>query len=356
MQGIGRPLTRLVVLIACMPASARAAGDTAQPGSLLYPPGLNAKAVDSIRKGLKYLADSQARDGSWRSAGQMGGYPVAMSSLAGLALLANGNSATQGPYARQVSRAATFLIRACGPDGLFALPEETSRPMHGHGFALLFLGELYGMEASEPRQRELKAVLVRGIRLTARAQSGAGGWLYTPDSRGDEGSVTVTQVQGLRACRNAGIAVPKKTIDNALSYLVKSQQQDGGIAYRVGQRGSRAPISAAAVVCWFNAGQYEDPRVKKALAYCRKQLMPDPNRRGGGYGHYFYAHLYMAQAMYLSGSDDFDIYFPKIRDTLLRTQHPDGSWDGDGVGRVYGTAIATIILQLPYSYLPIVQR
>ena len=65
MPGIGRPLTKLVVVIACMPASAWAAAETAQTGSLLYPPGLNAKAVDSIRKGLKYLADSQARDGSW---------------------------------------------------------------------------------------------------------------------------------------------------------------------------------------------------------------------------------------------------------------------------------------------------
>ena len=41
---------------------------------------------------------------------------------------------------------------------------------------------------------------------------------------------------------------------------------------------------------------------------------------------------------------------------LERTQRKDGSWEGDGVGAVYGTAIALTILQLPYSLVPIYQR
>jgi len=326
------------------------------PESMLYPPGLDARTIDAIGMGLKYLAQSQSRDGSWRSQGAMGGYPVAMTSLAGLAMLASGSTATQGAYAPNVSRAASYLMQASGPNGLIALPEESARPMHGHGFALLFLGELYGTEADEQRQRELKAVLDRAIKLTARAQSQAGGWLYTPDANADEGSVTVTQVQGLRACRNAGITVPKQVIDNALDYLDESQQPDGGIAYRLGQHGSRPAISAAAVVCWFNAGFYENENVVKALDYCKKKVLVTDNARSGFLGHYFYGHLYMAQSMYLSGPSDFNDYFPKIRNDLLQRQLKDGSWNGDGVGRVYGTAVALVILQLPYSYLPIMQR
>ena len=46
------------------------------------------------------------------------------------------------------------------------------------------------------------------IVLISRSQSRDGGWLYTPDDAGDEGSVTITQVQALRACRDAGISVP----------------------------------------------------------------------------------------------------------------------------------------------------
>jgi hypothetical protein len=37
-------------------------------------------------------------------------------------------------------------------------------------------------------------------------------------------------------------------------------------------------------------------------------------------------------------------------------QAADGSWNGDYVGPIYGTAIATLILQLPYNYLPIFAR
>ena len=71
----------------------------------------------------------------------------------------------------------------------------------------------------------------------------------------------------------------------------------------------------------------------------------------------FYAHLYYAQAVYLSGDARlWDSYFPKIRNALLRRQREDGSWMGDGVGYPYGTALALTILQLPYNRLPIMQR
>jgi len=49
-------------------------------------------------------------------------------------------------------------------------------------------------------------------------------------------------------------------------------------------------------------------------------------------------------------------YYTEIKRDLLGKQSTDGSWNGDGVGTTYGTAIACIILQLPYGYLPIYQR
>ena len=64
----------------------------------------------------------------------------------------------------------------------------------------------------------------------------------------------------------------------------------------------------------------------------------------------------MAQVMWLSGEADWQWYFPSMRDWLLSAQAADGSWDGDYVGKVYGTSIALIILQMPYAYLPILQR
>jgi hypothetical protein len=55
----------------------------------------------------------------------------------------------------------------------------------------------------------LAAVIYPGTMtaLAGLALLAAGGWYYSPDSDRDEGSVTVTQIQGLRAARNAELAL-----------------------------------------------------------------------------------------------------------------------------------------------------
>jgi len=238
--------------------------------------------------------------------------------------------------------------------GLIAPGMGEGRPMYGHGFSMLFLSQLYGMTEDPERAREIHAVLSNAVQLTARSQSGAGGWYYTPTSRNDEGSVTITQVQALRSCRNVGVAVPKVVIDNAMGYLAESQNSDGGIRYAVNQINgrSRAPITAAAVCCWFNAGEYKNPRALRALESCKQELPPE--RPTGG--HDYYAHFYLAQAMYISNDSTWSTYYARRRDLMLLQQQVDGHWPGDRIGDVYGTALALIILQLPYDQLPIMQR
>jgi hypothetical protein len=320
------------------------------------PPMVTEQVDKAIARGLKYLAANQAPDGSFRDNGGMGSYPVCMTALSGLAIAASGSTPTQGQYAPVMRRAVNYSLRSAQTNGLFCRSgEEESRSMYGHGFTMLFLAEVMGMEEDAERLGQIRGSLQKGVDLIARAQSGLGGWLYTPDMNGDEGSVTVTQVQGMRAARNAGIAVPKLVIDRAMKYLEKSAQDDGGIAYRVGMTGSRPPITAAAVACWFNAGEYENPLALKALRFCKRNIGIGQNLEGT-YGHWYYSHLYLAQVMYLAGDVEWRQYYPKIRDHLLHLQNEDGSWDGDSVGRVYGTAIALIILQLPYNNLPIMQR
>ncbi len=310
----------------------------------------------AIKKGLDYLASTQDRQGSWKSAGFYGTYPVAMTSLAGLGLLMSGSTITEGPYAENIDRATRYVLSQSSSEGLISAPGEEPRSMYGHGFATLFLSQVYGMENDPGRQKKIGDVLRKAVNLTASSQSADGGWIYTPNSRSDEGSVTITQLQALRSCRNAGVAVPKKVIDQAMGYLDLSMRADGGIAYRARQFGSsRPPITAAAVVCWYTAGQYDHPNAIKAMEYCKRNIGLGSSRTGVA-GHYFYAHLYFAQAVYLSGEKDWDWYFPSMRDHLVTIQQADGAWQGDSVGKTYGTAVGLIILQLPYNNLPIMQR
>jgi squalene cyclase len=321
----------------------------------VYPPGVTKEIQDAIERGIDWIARNQGNDGCWRNSGGYGSYPAAMTGLAGMALIAGGHTPTRGKYYDQVRRAVTFLRKNADPgSGVISVPAEEGRGMYGHGFATLFLASVYGMEEDVKEQEKLKRVLDKAVSLISSAQSSAGGWIYTPDSNSDEGSVTVTQIQALRACRMAGIVVDKKTIDRAVDYIRKCQNGDGSIRYSLNSGGDGRPaITAAGVAVLYNAGMYDDqPFVDKAVQYCRKQIQITVDNTG----HHFYTHLYWSQALYQRGGQDWTDYFAKKSQWLLKQQKKDGSWDGDGVGSVYGTAIALVILQLPYAYAPIYQR
>jgi len=347
---------------------------TAQAGapSPILPDLVNRKILTSIDRGLKYLADTQRRDGSWLNQGGYGMYPAVMTGLSGLALMAGGSTPETGPYAKKVSKAMNYLLRVAGThtDGLVAGPGAEYRSMYGHGFAMLFLAQCYGMELNTATEAKLRKVLNGGVQLIVKSQSKktsrfgkpCGGWYYTPGSSSDEGSVTVTQLQALRACRNVGIKVPKDCIDKAVEYLRHCQMSDGGICYSFSSRGSsRPPISAAAIACFYAAGVYDRTTGGKGTeAEMVEKLVQYVDRAAGtgssGGGHWFYTQFYLSQVKYQQGKKPWKAYYPVMSQRLTGMQNPDGSWNGDSVGTTYGTAIATMILQLPFGYLPIVQR
>ncbi|MCC5831100.1 MAG: terpene cyclase/mutase family protein [Phycisphaeraceae bacterium] len=322
------------------------------------PPHITPQAERAIDNGIRFLVNSQARDGSWRSSMSGGGHPVSMTSLAGLALLATGNTPTEGPHAENVRRAVNFVLASANRStGLITRPEESQRSMYPHGYALLFLAEAYGMETDVERQNQIRRVLQQAVRLTERSQSSWGGWYYTPDSTNDEGSVTITQVQGLRAARNAGILVSAKTIENAIGYLEKSANPDGGIRYTARSQGGSLPaITAQAVASLYNAGDYQNPVAQGALEFLKRRTDGDLSRLVSQGGHSTYTLFYTSQAMYLSGDAEWNAYFPPLREHLIRTQRADGGWQGDYVGDIYGTAVTVMALSLPYRHLPIFQR
>ena len=323
----------------------------------VMPKHITPATLKAVRAGLEYLARNQTEDGSWQ--GDAGGraYPVAVTGLCGTALLANGNTATRGRYAPQVDKALGFLLTCSTSSGLLTGPsQDNGQPMHGHGFALMFLASVYGTEVKPAVRDKTKIVIDKAVKLTAEGQSGDGGWTYIPGG-GDEGSVTVTQVQALRAAHNAGLAVPRGTIAQAVQYIERCSTSEGGISYSLRSGGgARLAISAAAVATLYNAGQYDAPVANRCLEYVWRHFENTKNWSKSG-GHDFYCQLYASQAFYLAGDKYWDVYFPAARDQLLAMQDKsDGSWNGDFVGKPYGTAIALIILQLPYKYLPVYQR
>jgi hypothetical protein len=346
------------------------------------------KYRESVRKGLDYLVKQQFKDGHWGANGDQ--YPVSMTGLAGMALLMEGSTIREGKYAKNIRRAADWLMersmRGNNRDGLIGNPDhptETGRYMYGHGFATLFLASVYGDEEDRERREKLKGILTRAVKYIGNAQSTQGGWFYTSKMDGhdqDEGSVTITQVQALRACRNAGIPVPKAIIKKAHDYLKNSTTPRGGVVYSLGRGGMRAPLggerpalTAAAIACLFNAGEYKNDLCKKWFKYCQTAL-PINGFGGARIGHDEYTQYYYAQAVYILGDDGWEKLFGKTTrdqqitwsayrqsmfENLRQSQNGDGSWPGGAgfsVGPVYSTAVYCTIMQLDRGTLPIYQR
>ena len=333
------------------------------------------EAEAAIRRGLQYLVKSQQGDGSWRASGSSTlvedamHYPCTMTSLAGLALMAAGNTPHQGEHARRVQRAADFLLRVARENGAIMDPRTSGRSMYEHGFALLFLSQVYGMEQDPDRQRRMGAVLAKAAEFSSRCQVSSGGWPYSPTGREyrtgdegsvtvtqaegvDEGSVTVTQVQGLRAVRDAGVPVARATIERAAAMLTALSNPDGGIRYNSQTKPGAEPrmaITCAAMVTLHTAAHFDNPVAIRAREYVRKNL----NMNSTGFR--FYALLYAAQGLYLSGEEDWKRFFPGQRDWLVRAQGEDGNWT-DETGAAFATSVALIVLQLPYGYVPVFQR
>jgi hypothetical protein len=304
----------------------------------------------AIERGLAYLASHQDEDGTFTSGRDSRN--VAVAGLSGMAFMSAGSTPGRGPYGVNVDRCIDYILSNMQESGFITVPSASSHgPMYGHGFATLFLAECYGMTM----RGDLRDKLAKAVELIVNTQNHEGGWRYQPVRRDADISVTICQIMALRAARNAGLYVPKETIDRCTEYVKKCQNPDGGFMYMLQAPGlSQFPRSAAGVVALYSAGIYDSPEIKKGLEYVMNSLPQgnDFNRDT----HYFYGHYYAVQAMWHAGDPYWGRWYPAIRDALLARQSADGAWLDSSNSQEYATAMACLILQMPNNYLPIFQR
>jgi hypothetical protein len=305
----------------------------------------------AIDKALIFLGDSQQDDGSFGAGSYRGN--VAVTALAGIALVAGGSTPGRGPYGRPLARAVDYLLSKSQPSGLIFAPYAMGHgeQMYSHGFATLFLAECYGMSA----RPELRERLSRAVKLIENTQNQEGGWRYPPQRvEQADVSVTVCEVMALRSARNAGIFVPRPVIDRSIQYLERCQNADGGFMYQLPRGESALARSAAAVAALYCAGAYDARSVAKGLDYLAG-FVPQPGLNQEERYRY-YGHYYAGQAMWQAGGKHWSRWYPAVRDHLLSTQHTDGSWRSSSVPPEVDTAMAAVVLQIPNNSLPILQR
>ena len=341
-----------VTMMVAAPAAAQEAlpGDPRQRTDPITGDEYTPEARRAIEKGLEYLAGRQQDDGSFGGGGMGSG--AGITGLAGLAFMSAGHLPGRGAYGEVVSDAVEAVLAEGQPSGLLSRDNQHG-VMYSHGFAALFLGEVYGMTGDN----RVKETLQRAVRLIEKTQNAEGGWRYQPAPVDADISVTICQIMALRAARDAGIRVDADVIERAVQYVKNCQTRDGGFSYMLsGGRpsGSSAfPRSAAGLASLYYAGISEGDAVEEALAYLLRYKPGRGNGQASVNAHYFYGHYYAVQTMFLAGGERWAEWYPLIRDELVRRQNAGtGGWSGE-VNEEYCTAMALIILQMPNRYLPV---
>jgi hypothetical protein len=368
-------LTSLLALtLAAAPAAQR---PRSQPVDEVDNWAVTEELKDAVNRGLDWLASQQDPRGFWsqdigfklNTDYRVTAYDsphVGVTALALMSFLAGGHLPGRGKYGDVITRGLDYVLRCVLENGY--ITDNGSR-MYSHAFATLLLAEIYGMTL----RQDVRAELQKSVNLIVDSQNSEGGWRYKPFARESDMSITVCQVLALRSARNVGITVPASTIRAAEQYVRRSAVTDGrqlqqvyhfgylddggAFRYQLG-RHSRAtfPLTAAGVTTLFAAGIYDDEIIRRALEFMTSK-MDDFNRQYAGHYFFYYGHYYAVQAYYIAGGTAWTVYFRKIRRKLLDIQQPSGAWPSEtGPGEAFATAVATLILQIPYQYLPIFQR
>jgi len=327
----------------------------------------------AVALALRWLAAHQDDDGRWDCDGFMkhdpaadqcdgaGGkhYDVGVTGLALLAFLRAGE-VTPG-----VRKGLDFLIESQANDGTIGT-RATHAFMYNHALATTALCEAYRLT----RDARYKKPAQDGLNFIAMARNPYLAWRYEPRGGENDTSVTSWCVMALRAGATAGLEVDPDAFEGARQWIDKVTDPDfgqagynfpGGSCARPEGKQDRFPpeksqsMTAAAIAMRVDLG--EAPRssamVQKGIGLCLEQLpVWDPN--DGSIDMYYWFHGTVAMARV--GGDPWAKWRQALEAALLKSQHPmgsgarAGSWDpigpwGDDGGRVYSTALMALSLE-----------
>jgi len=309
----------------------------------------------AINAGLEFLKRRQVTSsGSLQGAFGSSQYAagVAVAALGGLAFLCNGSTPIAGRYSSNVRLCTNYLCRHTNERGYISNPLNQASNMYGHGYGMLFLSQVYGMSPNHAVREKLQ----RAVDMTCEVQNDNGGWRYQPHKQPGDLSVTICQIMGLRASHDAGLSVSEKVREKTLDYVRRSQLPDGSFQYMLRGGRSSVALTAAGVVSLYSAGVYEGEIVDKALKWLMDHVPGSSLGANVSAMNYYYAHYYAVQAMWhaqLKKPAYWNTWYPAIRDELLKRRRSSSHWNDNQIGPEFATAMACIILQIPFNYVPV---
>ncbi|MEA1952389.1 MAG: prenyltransferase/squalene oxidase repeat-containing protein [Planctomycetota bacterium] len=318
----------------------------------------------AVSNGLLWLSKHQFSDGGWsfnhvqspgcrgkcRSPGMLGGARAAATGLALLPFLGAGQTHIEGKYQKTVLTGLKFLKRRMRVTRDGGSLSEPGGKMYSHGIASIALCEAYAMT----KDKQLLLPAQQAINFICYAQDPVGGgWRYVPQTPGDT-SVVGWQVMALKSGAMGYLVVPDRVLKGAYAFLDSVQFEEGArYGYVSADEGSPA-VTAVGLLCRMYFGWKQgNPALEQGVGYIGKL---GPTRD-------IYFNYYATQVMRHWGGKPWEKWNAVMRESLVKSQsrvgHETGSWylsadpHAKQGGRLYCTAMATMILEVYYRHLPI---
>ena len=314
---------------------------------------------EAVALALEWLSKQQQRDGSWDfavlnqcpNAGSLRGANNGATGMALLPFLGAGQTHLEGKYKETVGRGLYYLGQHQDQKGGWF---ESGGSMYSHGICAIAMCEAYAMT----QDRGLMNSAQGGINFIVYAQDPVGGgWRYAVKQAGDTSAVG-WQLMALKSGHMAYLNVPPNTVKGAAHFL-DSVQSDSGAKYGYATPGAGQGTTAVGLLSRMYLGWKKDePALQRGVQYL--------SGIGPSKGNMYY-NYYATQIMRHNEGDEWKKWNDVMRDQLVTTQSKvgpmKGSWHmeggghgGERGGRLYNTALATMILEVYYRHMPIYRK
>ena len=331
--------------------------DPGQRGRQLGKFGVGGAGDAIVVRALRWLKMQQKSDGSW---GDDSSFRTALTGMAILTYLAHNevpdDTTEFGPTTK---RAVQFLVDSLGSGEYFRDKDGNN---YSHPIGVYALGEAYAMT----RNPLVKSAVERAVQPLIRGQNAWNGWEYKmAQTARTDNSYSGWCAQAIKAVHAAGIDVPglEECYEKAKHAFDSVYRGDGHFCYQSDSGGNpngHEAETAIATLCMQLLEQYNDPKVKSAMAFmdgCTYSFAQWENQPWGGGGnnpspvYYWY---YLTQAKFQVGGATFGawnkMFYPELRDRQqiikgeggasgyvdLKGKYQDiGWWDSPSKGEAY---------------------
>ena len=338
-----------------------------------------------VASGLEWIASHQLPNGAWAYT-QLGNPNcrgkckdvmldkankslVSATGMALLPMLGAGMTHKDGRYRKAVKDGLDYItsnMQVKVESGLpvVILAERGANPvMYHHGLVTIVICEAAAMT----RDRNLENIAQRAVNYICWAQDPVGGgWRYAPKQPGDTSGMA-WNLMALKSAQMGYLQVPGITISRVRHFLNNVVGGEGGAVYGYtsnnpnepeGLKNPRPGTTSIGLLCQMYLGWKADhPGLIKGTDYLAQW--------GPNVGNIYYSY-YATQVMHHFGGEKWENWNRRMRDGLVARQvqdgHEKGSWplegghSGEQGGRLYTTAMATMILEVYYRHLPLYRK